>query len=234
MDISSCLLISPKCRNNGIRDFKKWKSKKQYMGDKIIRIYILYKSCTKWICCSCIRKGDSSIESLCSGNCCEVICISILMIFSAIFYILSCFWIDLINYCCTGKKQKYKVVRGYIKKDKKISTENSIYTENIWNEVDGLSEDQWNNENIGVCSNCNYTPSTFLKYIQNEEYIKIPNEIDTTDNNINYQTNNQGLNLVNINNIISINFLSVDGKVNYNIPCNKNEKFSEALKKLYI
>ena len=95
------------------------------------------------------------------------------------FLYFSFFWIDLIYFLCIKGKDYIglsgKSDKGYILgKDK----------DNIWNEVEGLTEEEWNSKynNIWKCNHCKYYCKSFLEFIPNFK----PNVIPSDINEINY------------------------------------------------
>ena len=175
--------------------------------------------------------------------------IIIAILYLAIYPILM--WFDLINYYC-GIFKKYDYLLGYVKKTKKVSTY-LISSSNIWNDVSGLTIDEINNYKITKCSFCKCEKDfiDFLpikkqyqirgKNLQNDVPIYYNQKIVSNNNNqINVPYNNiqnqvidsDNRNMVDMNNVISINFISQDYNINYNMPCQTSTLFSECKEKL--
>ena len=66
--------ICPKCGNKGLGKFKRWISRNEYIGNRLIKKWILYNNSeNKWKCCSIITNenwNEIFIEILeCKGFC---------------------------------------------------------------------------------------------------------------------------------------------------------------------
>lgn len=226
MEYSSGTFICPKCGNNKITKYKIWESKSIYQGDKLIKTYILYESVSYFICCSTFREGPWDWDKICNEKIGFIIVLCLCLFILSIVYVLIFFWIDLIHYFCCKTKKNYSQVIGGSKDSKVVHKEKGIYVDNIWNELDGLSEEQLNYEEVGICSNpnCRYTPPTFL------EFIHSPINLDETNQQINIEQN--GKDFLDMNELILFNFVSNDGTINYNVCCKKSDLLIDAEKKL--
>ena len=204
--------------------YKIWESKSIYENNKFIRTYILYESSSYFIFCSACRKNGTTEYEMFFKSTCEKILFYIIMAFIMIIYALIFFWIDLIHYFCLKKRKKYSNVIGKSKKGEYPSKEKGIYTDNIWNELDGLSEERLNKEEVGVCPNCGYRLQTFLDFIPSNE------NLDETNQQINIVQNEREF--IDMNELIIFNFISKDGKINFSVCCKKSDLFIESEKKL--
>ena len=175
--------------------------------------YILYNSSSNWVCLSpCVAKDakektlDGLLDICDDKNCCVSIgkCFVTIFLFIllAIPYILIFFWIDLCNYLCCKNTIHYKKVAGCEKTSRKLFKDRTAFCEDLWEVFDGVSEQEWNEENIGICSNCRYKPDTisWIMSNQNNKSIDISNN---SRQNLSAE-NTQG-NLINLNDIVSFN-----------------------------
>lgn len=166
--------------------------------------------------------SEVSDESICKnctgGDCAEGVCICILVIIGLVlflpFYLLIFLWIDIYNYNHHEKK-KYQDVAGFEKNT--ITFKRFIYfiCKDIWDEIDGLTVEDWNQNTLLICPNCKYKGESLLEFIENKE--DNPNN-ETTIEILNGEQKNQ-------NDIIVFNFA---GNFTYPISFSKKAKFYEA------
>jgi len=182
------------------------------------------------------------------------LCLLIVLLLELICYPLFGIWCDLCNCCCHIAK-KYKNLRCYDKKLKKVVTYENICYSDIWEHIDGMTVDTINKDKISICLNCK-SEKDFLDFLPKEKQYKLRsqrkpnNDIDSKDNIINnnfnqrfdddvttnksYESTNKNIrNKVDMKNIISINFCSQALNINYNMPCLNTILFSTCLEKLY-
>ena len=85
-------------------------------------------------------------------------------------------------------------------------------------------------------NNLNNNYINFIKNLQNiiqqkdQELIKLRNELN---NLINYNKNIQNKNLLNRNQLMTVNFISTNGQIHYAIPCSEDDIFAMIEEKLY-
>ena len=237
-------------------DFKKWLCRKEYIKGKLENKWVFYESIIekKWYCCACcgetlcgkvwrmvltckiFKEISKSNSEIFPNNCCLAALYSIfIMIFYLIyyiFYVLFFLWIDIINYCCGFKKKKIYYLVGQFHMEAGLSIVLHRVIENIdlikkviYNKIwdYAYSDEKWNSKRPWFCHKCKYESQTFKDFIPKTD-------LDKTIEKINLETD--GLNLD--AGIISALFTSVDGQINYSIPCKKTNIFSEVEKKLYI
>ena len=211
-------LICPKCGRNGMNGHKKWISREEYNNNQLITKYIFYDDLThcKWTCCkvcfcdeNCRRIWANLLACGYYEGCNEVLIWGYLCAFpcAIVFYILFFIWIDIINCLCCIKKSFYKV------QGKK--TKESIEASRIWNEIQGISDIEYNQQFLSKCDNCKYESKNL------EEFILTYNLTHST----------KGEN-ININEkLFAINFSSPN--INFCTTCKKSDKFYAVQQKLY-
>jgi hypothetical protein len=233
MNYNSGNFKCPKCGNNKVNSFKNWLSRDEFIENNTLKTkWIFYQDEKKeWKCCKCCNNdwgyhcGNTliccCIDDSCNGCVLFYPCISI-------FYILFYFWCDLIYFLCMATKD-YFGVSGKVTEEK-ISGKNK---DNVWNDIGGLTEEEWNSKykKKWECSNCKYCTDSFLDFLPNSK----PN---VTLSNNNYESEilvikGNPIQPNSVEDIIAINFVSGDQSLHFCIPCNKNDKFSFALDKLY-
>jgi len=217
-------LKCPKCFTNGMNNFREFESKCQFKDGNPVKSYIFYKSFTSCILCSICRdektdnvsEGDSPSRNDSNSDCgCDT---CILYLFSFVFYLIIFVWFDLVNYC-TKKKKEYSHVIGISKKTNKIEIKKSIITKNIWNQFYGIPEQNLYRNEILSCQNCKYRAVQISEFISNKTNMNTSDTQEGTTTNI--LGKNQGITLVNINDLITISFESVDQSIRF---CNHYPK----------
>ena len=169
--------------------------------------------------------SEVSDESICNdcknctgGDCAEGVCICILVIIGLVlflpFYLLIFLWIDIYNYNHHEKK-KYQGVAGFEKNTITFQTFIYFICKDIWDKIDGLTVEDWNQNTLLICPNCKYKGESLLEFIENKE--DNPNN-ETTIEILNGEQKNQ-------NDIIVFNFA---GNFTYPISFSKKAKFYEA------
>ena len=238
MNYNSGYFKCPKCGNNKVYSFKKWFSREEFINKNTLKTkWIFYENEKKeWKCCICCNnccEGDLSYQTSITLMCCcsDESCPGLAICYPclSIFYILFCFWCDLIYFLCMATKD-YLGVCGKEKDEKTINEKDK---DNIWNDIGGLTEEEWNSKykKKWECNNCKYCTDSFLDFLPNSK----PN---VTLSNNNYESEilvikGNHVQPNSVEDIIAINFVSSDQSLHFCIPCNKNDKFSFALDKLY-
>ena len=221
-------LKCPKCFTNGMNNFREFESKCQFKDGNPVKSYIFYKSFTSCILCSICRdektdnvseegsqsRNDSNSDCDC-GDC-------ILYLFAFAFYLIIFVWFDLANYC-TKKKKEYSHVMGITKKTNKIEIKKSIITKNIWNQFYGIPEENLYRNEILSCQFCKYKALQISEFISNKTNMNTSFTQEGTMSN--FIRNNNGVTLVNINDLITISFESVDQRIKFSNHYPKSYKF---------
>lgn len=232
MNFDSGELICPKCGNKGVSKFKKWMSKESYVYNDLKKTWILYdeanNECT---CCSlcpnpeCARASDSILRckycKKCNGVCCEILFFPCL----SIFYLIFCSPLDLIK-CLCCKKRKYVSISF-----EDIEAKNE---EDLWNHLEGLTEENLNIQYQWICPTCKYWPKTFLEFIpKSTDVINISNEQTNRILLINNHIPKKIPENISKEENIAIRFTSVDQTINFCTACRPSEIFRNIVKKLY-
>ena len=230
MNYNSGNFKCPKCGNNKVNSFKNWLSRDEFIENNTLKTkWIFYQDEKKeWKCCICCNnccEGDLSYQTSITLMCCcsDESCPGLAICYPclSIFYILFCFWCDLIYFLCMATKD-YFGVSGKVTEEK-ISGKNK---DNIWNDIGGLTEDEWNSKyrKKWECNNCKYCTDSFLDFLPNSK----PN---VTLSNNNYESEilvikGNHVQPNSVEDIIAINFVSVDQSLHFCISCNKNDIIS--------
>ena len=241
MNESNGKFICPKCNNNnGIAstngeyskgNYKKWIYKSENNNGILEKKWFFYNKEEYWYCCSC-SKGNSNCDcneimtcnscdcykkdckySCCSRECpCLIIAIIIHLLILPIAYLLYFLiflWIDIYNYCSNnhvyysfGKKERSKVKRNEIWESAKFESE-----------LESVSP--W------ICLGCKHNYPSFKDFIFQSNVLNRTTELQDLKTDDFY-----------LNGIISVLFISTDGRINYAITCKKAEIFSNVEKRL--
>lgn len=264
------IFTCPKCNFKGMDDVKLWTKKEQYnKNNKLVWKYILYsssKSYKKWVCFSICEKnenknnyysnppkrlnnsyqfipanppinnesGGSSFSFGSFGTC--IITIIILP-----FYLLFFIWIDIYHYC-NNVKIKFENVQGIDIMNKKFNIFEKKICKDIWKELGGLTEQQWNQKKLRKCPECGYNGKSITDFIPNStNKVSVPmpttqsitnqknNKIDDSNITKTVSTNeNNGQNEDN-NDYIIFNLV---GELIFPVRLKKTERFLVAEQKL--
>ena len=132
-------------------------------------------------------------------------CLLIGLLLELICYPLCGLWCDLCNCCCHIAK-KYKNLRSYDKKLKKVVTYDNFCYSNIWEHIDGMTVETINKDKISICLNCKYEKE-FIDFLPKEKQIKLRTEKMQNNNT----RNNNDQNILN-NQIINNDNQNIDSK----------------------
>ena len=235
MELSSGLLICPKCKHKGIENFNHWTGKKQYINrNQAIWKYILYESFKtekKWVCLSSCRdylsiEKENNEKQEEEDVCWK--CIFIIFKFCIIIipYILIFLWIDIYKYYNKEQEFEYINAKGLKKEDNKsIKIYKKVVCRDIWEKLDGLSEIEWRNNIKIICSNCKYQTNSIYEFIGESLNKK---KVDD-DSRLSLDPPDKS-NLVKINDIIAFNLNGLG--INFPTLCKKTDKFLVAENKL--
>ena len=243
MNESNGKFICPKCNNNnGIAstngeyskgNYKKWIYKSENNNGILEKKWFFYNKEEYWYCCSGCGEGCNDIMTCdhcfcedcckdCKDNCCSRDCLlnilmapfillimSIFYLSSYLLYFLIFLWIDIFNYCCKrhvyysfGKKERSKVKRNEIWESAKFESE-----------LESVSP--W------ICLGCKHNYPSFKDFIFQSNVLNRTTELQDLKTYDFY-----------LNGIISVLFISTDGRINYAITCKKAEIFSNVEKRL--
>jgi hypothetical protein len=152
-----------------------------------------------------------------SGDCCGAIC----FIFTAILYIPIFFIVDIIDWCCVKERMYYIFLEN---QDNELKANNFSGVNEFWKVIDNIKFDIYSEDyylkkftNIFICSKCKYKSQTFLDFIK-------PNT-NPPNNSMNE------IQLLNQSELLAVNFLTIDQRIIYSVPCNSNDKFSSLVNK---
>ena len=244
MNESNGKFICPKCNNNnGIAstngeyskgNYKKWIYKSENNNGILEKKWFFYNKEEYWYCCSGCGGDDDDDDGFmtcdycdcdckdCKDNCCSRDCLlNILMapfillimllfyLFLYLLYFLIFLWIDICNYCSKnhvyysfGKKERSKVKRNEIWESAKFESE-----------LESVSP--W------ICLGCKHNSPSFKDFIFQSNVLNRTTELQDLKTDDFY-----------LNGIISVLFISTDGRINYAITCKKAEIFSNVEKRL--
>ena len=133
------------------KQFQYWINRKVFIKNELKTEWIFYKEKSKeWKCCLCCKNCDICYHCGKSLICCcskgnadgTVICYP----FSAIFYLLMCFWFDLFSFLSCRKKV-YLGIKGKNTFNENYRKSPEINEKNIWDKIGGLTTEKMNDEN---------------------------------------------------------------------------------------
>ena len=122
------------------------------------------------------------------------------------------------------KKKEYSHVIGINKKTNRIEIKKSIITKDIWNLFYGIPEENLYRNEILSCQNCKYKAVQISEFISNKTNTNTSLTQEGTTTTTILQ-NNSGITLVNINDLITISFESVDQSIKFSNHYPKSYKF---------
>ena len=135
------------------------------------------------------------------------------------------FWIDVFVFLFCPYKKYYEVY-GLKYYDIIIARSDK----DIWEKVEGYTENIWNTKYKWICSNCKYYSNTFNEFIQKFKGNKIKED----------DINNTSTNIISLNSTLNLNedlivvfSISSASIINYSVSCKKTDKFSFVVNKLY-
>ena len=208
----------PKCGKGVIEGFHCWICRDEYINNNLKKKYVFSEGKEKrWeyclCCCCCGKDWDNRNvgryifcccqsekdfkEDKCALFCCYP--------FIVLIYILSFFWVDLINFLCCAD-ETYLGAEGRHQKE-------TVKEKELFSDCVGITEYEWNDKfSKWECDNCKYQASTFHPFMSSSQQ----------------NTNTNQLMRQSTRNYAALQFISTDQTISFSMPCKNTDSFEYA------